>query len=196
MLYPLSYGGVSAALCARRRVEPYQLIQGVHERVLWGRPEGHRLAAAPVLPGSGSLLVGCAVRSSPALLPAVLWSPFVPARASLNLPPGIQCRHWGSWSPVLPPTSRQPVAPPSPQQFAFVPSTRNSIVPSAPADPRTTESRAPAAVTPTPAPTPVPRAGQKWGKAGRGGRCRPTLELCQARRVGCLLWTTTRSSGS
>src|SRR3954468_21384297 len=40
------------------------------------------------------------------------------------------------------------------------------------------------------------RAGWKWGKPGRGGRSAPTLELCQARRGGCLFWTTTRSSGS
>jgi hypothetical protein len=42
----------------------------------------------------------------------------------------------------------------------------------------------------------VPRRGWKWGKPGRGGRSGPTLELCQALRAGCLLWTTTRSSGS
>lgn len=42
----------------------------------------------------------------------------------------------------------------------------------------------------------VARRGRKWGKAGRGGRCGPTLKGCQARRGGCLLWTTTRSSGS
>src|SRR3954454_10816668 len=37
LLYPLSYGGVSAALSVRRRVEPYQLVRGVHERVF--RPD-------------------------------------------------------------------------------------------------------------------------------------------------------------
>lgn len=42
----------------------------------------------------------------------------------------------------------------------------------------------------------VPRTGWKWGKPGRAGRAGPTLKVCQALRDGCLLWTTTRSSGS
>lgn len=52
--------------------------------------------------------------------------------------------------------------------------------------------------SPTPARpgTPIPLTGWKWGKPGRGGSGGPTLDLCRALRVGCLLWTTTRSSGS
>lgn len=70
-------------------------------------------------------------------------------------------------------------------------------VPTSPSPHPRRRHRPPPASAPHPRPPlRLPRRGWKSGKPGRGGRSGPTLELCQGLRAGCLLWTTTRSSGS
>lgn len=125
-----------------------------------------------------------------------------PTRAGVASPPRfgstVPCRSWPE-GPHARPGSRPPYTqnrtPPSPR----TPRKPRPLYGLTTAPPHRQDAAPPTlAGSPTPARpgTPIPLTGWKWGKPGRGGSGGPTLDLCRALRVGCLLWTTTRSSGS